>query len=172
MATAAKTKRPPALKLQARTAADLMMPNPISLNVNSTLQEALVLFTEKGFTAAPVIDDAGRPVGVISRYDILVHAREQKEYLPAHPEFYSPRELATAEGEPLRPGFQVERVDQTRVSEVMTPAVFAVAPDTTAEKVIAEMLDLKVHRLFVVDQSGILVGVISALDFLRHLRPA
>jgi hypothetical protein len=28
----------------------------------------------------------------------------------------------------------------------------------------------KVHRLFVVDDAGTLVGVISALDVLRHLR--
>jgi hypothetical protein len=28
---------------------------------------------------------------------------------------------------------------------------------------------LKVHRVFVVDASGVLVGVISALDVLRHL---
>jgi CBS-domain-containing membrane protein len=31
------------------------------------------------------------------------------------------------------------------------------------------MLDRKVHRLFVIDQDGILVGVISALDVLRCL---
>ena len=29
--------------------------------------------------------------------------------------------------------------------------------------------DLSPTRLFVVDQSGVLVGVISALDLLRHL---
>jgi predicted transcriptional regulator len=29
---------------------------------------------------------------------------------------------------------------------------------------------LKVHRLFVVDRAGVLIGVISALDVLRHLR--
>jgi CBS domain-containing protein len=159
------------LELRAERAADLMMPNPISLDVNSTLHEALVLFTEKGFTAAPVIDNAGQPVGVISRYDIVVHDREQTEYLPAQSEFYSPRELATAEGETLR-GFQVERVDRTCVGDVMTPGVLSVAPDTPAEKVLEEMLALKVHRLFVVDRTGVLVGVISALDFLKHLGTA
>jgi predicted transcriptional regulator len=33
------------------------------------------------------------------------------------------------------------------------------------------MLNWKVHRLFVVDRDGVLVGVISALDVLRRLRP-
>jgi CBS domain-containing protein len=31
------------------------------------------------------------------------------------------------------------------------------------------MVALKVHRLFVVDADGVLVGVISALDVLRHM---
>jgi CBS domain-containing protein len=34
-----------------------------------------------------------------------------------------------------------------------------------------QMVALNVHRLFVVSRDGILVGVISALDLLRHLRP-
>ena len=53
----------------------------------------------------------------------------------------------------------------------MTPAVFAVSPDAPARRVVEEMLALRVHRLFVVDQSGFLVGVISAMDILRNLAP-
>jgi len=37
--------------------------------------------------------------------------------------------------------------------------------------VIEDMLGLRVHQLFVVDQDQVLVGVISTLDVLRHLRP-
>ena len=35
--------------------------------------------------------------------------------------------------------------------------------------VVREFLALKVHQLFVVDRAGVLVGVISTLDVLRHL---
>ena len=55
------------------------------------------------------------------------------------------------------------------VSELMTPAIFSVSPDTPAANVIREMLALNVHRLFVVDADGVLVGVISPLDILRCL---
>ena len=56
-----------------------------------------------------------------------------------------------------------------RARDVMTPAVFSVPPDTPAATVIRRLLALKVHRLFVVDEDGVLVGVISAADVLRHL---
>ncbi len=50
----------------------------------------------------------------------------------------------------------------------MTPAVFSVTPATPLVSVAEEMVQLNVHRLFVVDRDGVLVGVISALDLLRH----
>jgi len=159
------------LILQAETAADMMTANPVSVREDATLKEALVLLIDKGFSAAPVIDNAGRPVGVLSRSDLLIHDRESAHFLQVAPEFYHKEELKTEKGEALGRGFQVEKVDRTRVSDVMTPAIFTVAPDSTAAKVVHDLLSLKVHRLFVVDENGVLVGVISTFDVLRHLRP-
>jgi len=51
----------------------------------------------------------------------------------------------------------------------MTPAVFTVDTDTPARTAVQKMLDLRVHHLFVADQDGVLVGVISSCDILRRL---
>ena len=158
------------LRLHADTAADLMVPNPISLRAEANVREALVLLTDKGFSAAPVIDEAGRPIGVLSRGDLLVHDREKVDYLPPGPGYFYEQDLHTRKGQPFD-GFQVENVDQTRVRDLMTPAIFSVSPDTPAAKVIRDMRALHVHRLFVVDDQNILVGVVTAMDILRHLYP-
>jgi len=157
------------LTLRAETAADLMTPNPVSIRDVATIHEAVAMLADMGFSAAPVIDKAGRAVGVLSRADIVVHDREKVEYLEPVPEFYDKSELRTGTGEPLSKGFQVEKPDGTHVHDIMTPVVFSVTPDSPASRVVEEMVALKVHRLFVVDRSGVLVGVISALDVLRHL---
>lgn len=159
------------IRLWAETAADLMVSNPVSIRDDALLREALVLLTNKAFSAAPVIDRAGRPVGVLSRSDILVHDRENVEHVPSRVASFEEDELGRAAAEKMSTGFRVENVDKTRVRDLMTPVVFSVRPDTPAAKVITEMLGLHVHRLFVVDASGVMVGVISALDVLRHLRP-
>jgi len=161
----------PQFCLRAETAAELMTPDPVSIREDATLREAIALLIDRGYSAAPVIDAAGRPVGVLSRTDVLVHDREHVEHLAAVPEYYDRADLTTDENEALGEGFQVECVDPTQVRDVMTPAVFAVGPETPAARVVGDMLSLRVHRLFVVDQAGVLVGVISALDVLRHLRP-
>jgi CBS domain-containing protein len=170
MTSTLELTKPATLRLHAETAADLMVANPISLRADANIHEALVLLTDKGFSAAPVIDDAGRPVGVLSRSDLLVHDREKSDYVAPSPAYFYEQELKTKDGRP-KEGFQVEQVDGTAVRDLMTPAVFSVAPDTPAEKVIREMIGLHVHRLFVVDDDGVLVGVISAMDIVKHLKP-
>jgi CBS domain-containing protein len=140
------------LTLRAQVAADLMTANPVSISETATFREALVLLQERGIRAAPVIDEAGHPVGVLSDTDLLIHTRHVLDQSSA--------------------GLQAEsgaRVENALVRDLMTPAVFSVTPDTPAERVIDEMLSLKVHRLFVIEADGILVGVISSLDVLRHL---
>jgi predicted transcriptional regulator len=144
------------LTLRAKKAEDLMTANPVSIDETLTVREAMTFLIEKGISGAPVIDAAGQPVGVLSQTDLLIHDREalagrrppQPEATPA------PREE-----------------DGAQVRDVMTPGVFAVGRHTPSAKVVEKLCDLKVHRLFVVDASGVLVGVITTLDVLRHLTP-
>ncbi len=51
----------------------------------------------------------------------------------------------------------------------MTPAVFSVTPQTPADKVVEQLVQLNVHQLYVVDEDQVLVGVVTALDVLRRL---
>ncbi len=164
----ATMNQPPRMMVMADRAADLMTENPVSIPQNATVREALALFTSKGFGVAPVIDDAGRPIGVLSSSDLLVHDREKGEYLVT-PEAVERAAVATPQGEPLKGGFEVENVDPTLVRDLMTPAVFSVTPESPIPHVVAEMLRLRVHHLFVVEKTGTLVGVISSLDVLRNL---
>ncbi|MBM3995907.1 MAG: CBS domain-containing protein [Planctomycetes bacterium] len=150
------------LVLRAETAADLMAPNPISLRAEAKVAEAIALFTEKGIAAAPVIDDAGRPIGVLSRSDVLVHHCEHHRHGERKPEYF----FAGSDAEQ-----DVRPTGGLTVADLMTPAVFAVAPDTPVHRVVSDMVGLHVHRLFVVDDAGVLIGVISAMDVLRHLEP-
>lgn len=136
-----------ALYLDARRAADLMAHNPISVRASATVADTLQALTGRGQHAAPVIDDGGRAVGVLSRSDLLIHEREC---------LHSPTARTTP--------------DPTRASDLMTPAVFSVAPATPADKVVEQLLSFGVHQLFVVDDDGVPVGVITAHDVLRHLR--
>ncbi|HEY8503661.1 MAG TPA: CBS domain-containing protein, partial [Gemmataceae bacterium] len=157
----------PAMVLPAGTAADVMTASPESLPAEASVREAIAFFTDRGFGGAPVVDEQGRLVGVVSRTDLVTYDREKANYVPAVPGGEEgPEGPLTWEAR----GFQVEDVDRTRVAEIMTPVVYSVRPDTPVQEVVERMLSLQVHRLFVVDGEGKLAGVITTLDILRHLR--
>ena len=162
-----KHARPaPPMVLGARTAADLMTPSPVSIRYSATVPEAAAFLAVRGISAAPVIDEAGRPVGVVSRTDILQHQGQGAVYLVGSPEYYERLERPVF----YEDGARDEATARAAVRDVMTPVVFCVGPQTPAAKVVEKMLALEVRRLFVVDDGGVLTGVISAVDVLRRLR--
>jgi CBS domain-containing protein len=153
-------------------AKDLMSPNPVSIRRDAGIREALELLTDRGFGAAPVIDEGGRPIGVVSRTDILIHERECVHHARLPDDRNSPYDWTDGDmfpGPPLPEGFSIEVPDPTTVAEIMTPAIFTVPLEAPVREVVKRMRELKVHHLFVVDSDLALVGVISPLDVIRHL---
>jgi CBS domain-containing protein len=131
-----------AINLLADNAADIMSAGPVSLESSATVAEAAAFLTHRGFGAAVIIDTAGHPIGVVTKTDLLIHARGIGKGLED---------------------------DATPVRNVMTPAVFSCRADTSTRTVIDQILALNVHHLFVTDASGTVVGVISPMDVLRKL---
>lgn len=153
-------------------ARDMMTPNPVSIYRDAGIREALELMTDRGFGAAPVIDEAGRPIGVVSRTDILIHERECVRHarLPDDAtSCYDWSEWDMLPERSLPDGFSIEVTDPTSVGEIMTPAIFTVPLEAPAREVVRRLRELKVHHLFVVDADLAVVGVISPLDVIRHL---
>jgi len=107
---------------------------------------------------------------VLSHSDIIAHDREKVEQASAEPDSYGRADLSARSAEVLRRGFKGIDTDRTRVRDIMTPVIFSVSPETPVHTAIDDLLARKVHRLFVVGKDGVLIGVISALDVLRHLQ--
>jgi tRNA nucleotidyltransferase (CCA-adding enzyme) len=124
-------------RLEGVRVADLMTPNPVSIRHGATIREAVLFLDRCGFGAAPVVNDAGRAVGVLSRFDALLAVN------------------AGLAGAPVR--------------EVMTPSVIAVRPNTPAAAALDHMIRHRVRRVFVVDDEGVPVGVVSLTDLCRRL---
>jgi CBS domain-containing protein len=121
--------------------ADLMTRDPLSIRADATIREAIGFLADKRTTAAPVINDAGRPIGVLSLTDLISAVRDH--------------------------GIEEQTFYELTVSKFMTPFVFFVNSDTPVQNVVAELLDCKVRQMYVADHDGVLVGVLSTADLLR-----
>jgi CBS domain-containing protein len=146
-----------------------MTGNPISIPATATVKEAVAVLVEKRISAAAVVDVLGRPVGILSQTDILVHDRNKAKWSAAVPEYYQTVDL-TCTSKILLTKFNFDSVDRTLVHHIMTPTVISVGAEDSVFRVVGQMIAFKTHRLFVTDDDGVLVGVISAFDVLRQLR--
>ena len=133
------------LALAAGTAADLMHAGPVSIPHDTPFADALAFLIDHNITAAPVVGERAEPVGVLSVTDLLIHVRACVS--------------ADCDG-------PIEAVTTDRL---MTPFVFSVNADAPAGAVVADMVRSRVHHLFVTDDDGKIVGVISTCDVLRRL---
>jgi CBS domain containing-hemolysin-like protein len=133
----------PRLSLAAASAADLMTPDVSHLSHTTTFDEAVAFFIDRNVTVAPVLGERGEPLGVLSATDLLIHVRASA---PARP-------VATA-----------------TAADLMTPTLFSVPGHMPASDVVQDMLRSQVHHLFVTDEAGTIVGVVSTCDVLRQLR--
>ncbi len=60
----------------------------------------------------------------------------------------------------------LERGGDPMVRSIMTKQVVSVTPDTPAHEAVALMIERRIHALPVLDEGDVLVGIITATDFL------
>jgi CBS-domain-containing membrane protein len=145
----------------ALTAADLMSPDVVTIPQHFSLQKAAHMLSHARVTGAPVIDDRGVCVGVISATDFVHLADVEARPLPCHD---------SAQGtECICSEWQVMEVDDLPTDEVgcfMTPDPVTVKPNTAVTDLARMMIDSHIHRLIVVDAERRPVGVVSTTDIL------
>lgn len=141
---------------------DVMHRNAITVRPDTTLRELARVFIDNHISGAPVVDRAGKLLGVVSQTDLVRRDREAKPAAEASGFYHS------GEREVYGRGFQIEDPDFTRVEDVMTPAVFSTDEGAPVEDVARLMLQKHIHRV-VVTKDGKLSGIVTSMDMLKAL---
>ena len=122
---------------------ELMQGNVITVNLDTSINDAVVTLTDAHVSALPVVDSGGRMVGVVSSTDILTSEAEANDAVEREALF-----------------------EEMMVRDIMTRRPLTVTPDTEIREAAQQMLYADVHRLFVTAGDEV-VGVISTTDIVR-----
>jgi len=146
---------------------DVMSGEPISLKLTATLREAAITLADESVGGCPVVDPAGRIVGMLSEVDILEALKTQNKEL----RMLMPPEItfgiSFVEIIREREAFSAfQEIETKLVKDIMTREVFWVGPEDNVEAAIQLMVKHKVHRIPVVE-GGKLVGILTRGDVLR-----
>lgn len=129
-------------------ARDIMSHPVVSVRPWTPIAECAAILVDRGFSAAPVLDDDDRLVGIVSEADLL------RWPLPAD-----------TRRQPLRPADEHQR-PPVQVAEVMTATVESLTPGADVADAARMMVAERIRCLPIVDGSQV-VGVITRRDLLR-----
>ena len=135
---------------------DVMTAGPMTIAPEAPLETAVAVMRERRLRHLPVVDDAGRLVGIVTDRDI-----RSAILGPAIAEYAS-----TAERGRLRA--LAKDLDDVQVSHVMTWGALTTGPDALVAQAAAVMADARVGCLPVVEGRR-LVGILTEHDVVKAL---
>jgi predicted transcriptional regulator len=167
MKRAADTETKPWHEMKAL---DVMKAPVVTLNEDVLLREAARILSDEHIGGAPVVDHRGEPLGVVSLFDI-VSDLAGLERTPGEPGgFYRQGKVRFSEPEEVEEDSVEEApAAETTVSDIMAPGIIGVPAQAPLDEVVRLLREKQIHRVFVLDVAGRLLGVISTMDILRVL---
>lgn len=150
------------------TARDVMQTHVVALSPDDPMYVAQRLFYEEGIHGAPVVDDGGTVVGMLTSTDILRALAEAKEVSPVDPGVYGNDLDASHGGWGIAPEDFKLRVRDAIVSEYMTEDLVHVAPEMPVSALARTMRENQIHRVLVLED-GDVRGIVSTFDLVQLL---
>lgn len=153
--------RASARALRCVTVRDVMRMQMVTVVPEMTVRELAHVLLDAGIRSAPVLDAAGKIVGVASQSDVIAPraARSHAERTDgARADCASPSSCACGRAE-------------LRVRDVMGPVGPTVSPDEPLPRLVRRFVRERVQRALVVE-NGMLLGIVTPIDVLGAIDEA
>jgi CBS domain-containing protein len=137
------------------TVRDVMTTTVLSVGPGAPLKDVARELIEHRISGLPVVDDAGKVVGVISEGDLLAKGQ--------HRDAVHHRPLARLFGESAETRSLQAKAEATTAGEAMTSPAITIEASESVDAAATLMIERKVNRLPVTD-GGKLVGIVTRSD--------
>ena len=134
------------------TVRDVMTTGVIAVRGDTSFKEMAAMLGSSRVSGFPVIDRAGKVLGVVSETDMLIKEADRA----SHPEVFAG----------LRRSRDLQKAAGVNAAELMTSPPVTIGPEEPVQHAAFLMYDRAVERLPVVDEAGHLVGIVSQVDVL------
>ena len=141
---------------------DVMRGDVVTLRTDQTMSHAASVLHSYGVTGAPVVDEEGQCVGVLSATD-FVDRETTASSIPA---------LAALAFDSMyikKTFSPPESIESNIVKAYMTTDVITADANTPLIKAARMLCEERIHRLIVVDEQNRPLGVVSSLDIVASM---
>ena len=133
---------------------DVMTEGVVAAHEGARFKDIVRFMLDNGVRAVPVVDSDHRVLGVVSESDLLYRLAETRGPAPRGHWLH-----AVAEGR--------RKVHALTAADLMTAPAFVASPHMPIPSAAWHAARCRVHQLPVVDDDGVLVGIVSRGDLLR-----
>jgi CBS domain-containing protein len=131
----------------------------IAFSPETGLQTLARVFLRTHISGAPVVDPDGKPLGIVTKTDLIDPERLRGAALPGNDVYYKLGEKIEALRDGGVPG-------QGRAGELMSPFSVSTTPTATLEDAMKLMVADDIHRLLVIED-GHIIGILTAMGAMR-----
>jgi CBS domain-containing protein len=117
---------------------DIMSVNIVAAKENATAIEIATRIVTGAFNGVPIIDNYGKPIGIVTTIDLLKAVKEHKT------------------------------LDNIDAKQIMTSNPAVINQDATVDEIIDILYRKGIDMVPVVEDDGRLIGVVSRQDILRE----
>lgn len=144
-------------------ARDVMTTKVISVHRDTPMRDIARTLLDNHISAVPVVDEAGRPIGIVSEGDLVARNDGNRE---ARRDWWI---SLLAEGERLNEEFlEYARTDKRTAHQIMVAPVVTVAEDASLEEVARVLASYRIKRVPVLAHRR-MVGIVSRADLVRAM---
>lgn len=133
---------------------NVMSTDVATVRADTPFKDVVRVLERRDVSAAPVVDDAGHVLGVVSQADLLVKQGTQEPVWSRTPLTW------------LRRRRNARRAGATTAGRLMTSPAITIGPRATVVSAARMLSQHHIKRLPVVDEGGRLVGIVSRKDLL------
>lgn len=144
-------------------ARDIMSKEVVTVTPQTGVRELAALLLARNISGAPVVDEAGKVLGVVTEGDLVF--LNKKVHLPTAVAILDAFVFLEAPGKMEQ---ELKKMAGTKVGDICSQRLISVTPETELEELATLMAEQKVHTLPVMEGDQ-LVGVIGKADIIRTI---
>ena len=147
------------------TVREFMDDDPATVKLDTTAEDVAKLLGTHELHGVPVVNEAGRCVGIVTENDLVLADEEGDLHIPHYVELFGGLVfLESVRGVERR----LRKATATTAKDLMTEDPTTIGPDEDVHNA-AKLISESGHNRLPVVEHGVLVGVITRTDVLRAL---
>ena len=146
-----------------KTARDIMTRNVVTVKKDQPISDLSKLFIENHFNGVPVLDDAGKVIGVVTQSNLI--EQNKNLHIPTVIALFDAVLFLESE---KKFESDVKKLTGSKIEDIYHKNPITVSPDTDLSEITTLMAEKDVHTLPVLEDDK-LVGIIGKKDVIRAM---